>query len=237
MGQRALKRCQLRPGQTRRLYSPSAQQWQVTQTSGSWDQGETLCQQAFGGDYGFDVPNNGYDNRLLRNAKEALGFSSVWVNYSDLNDEDHWRPAGYPDITPPGGSGEVQWRKLRNDKGKCLDLEGRETANGTEIHQWSCHGADSQLWWQDPDGRIHNKSAPDKCIDAAGAGTSEGTRIVLWSCHDGPNQVWQRGASNSYRISNASHMALDIKDPFWGDGMRAHLWTYHGGKSKRWSWD
>ncbi|OZG75181.1 hypothetical protein BTA51_02000 [Hahella sp. CCB-MM4] len=218
-------------------YNATSGQWQVTQTSATWEYGAYMCQQEFGADFDFDVPKNGYDNRLLRNAKEALGFDRVWVNYADRDQEGNWLPGDFPLVTPPADSGEIQWRKLRNDKGKCLDLEDRATSNGTEIHQWSCHGADSQLWWQDQFGRIHNKSAPDKCVDVSGAGTSEGTRIHLWSCHDGANQVWLRGTSNSFRISNAPSMALDIKDPFWGNGMRAHLWTFHGGKSQRWSWD
>ncbi|ABC27095.1 protein containing QXW lectin repeats [Hahella chejuensis KCTC 2396] len=218
-------------------YSKTHDAWAVTQSNAIWEQGEFFCQQEFGGDYRFATPKNGYQNQLLQNAKAEQGYANVWLNYSDLAQEGVWAPGDQPAVTLPGDDGAVVWRKLRNDKGKCLDLEGRETHNGVEIHQWSCHGADSQLWWKDQYGMIHAKSAPDKCIDVSGADTEKGARIVLWNCHGGPNQVWLQGPSNSFRISNATNMALDIKDPFWGDGQRAHLWEYHGGKSQRWSWD
>ncbi len=212
-------------------------EWRVTQGSGNWQVGETTCEAEFGPGFQFSVPKNGYMNQLLVEAKAARGVDSAWLHYTDQGHEGDWRPVGQPQINPPTNGNPVVWRKLRNDQGKCLDLEGRKTADGTEIHQWRCHGADSQLWWQDEYGLIHNKSAPDKCVDVANAGTGKGARITLWSCHGGANQVWLRSVSNSFRISNAPGMALDIKDPLWGDGRRAHLWEFHGGKSQRWSWD
>ncbi|MCS5731668.1 RICIN domain-containing protein [Herbiconiux moechotypicola] len=30
--------------------------------------------------------------------------------------------------------------------GKCLDLVGGSTANGTQAHVWSCHAGASQKW-------------------------------------------------------------------------------------------
>lgn len=171
-------------------------------------------------------------------ARDLQGVSGdVWLHYADREVEGDWKPVGFPQLNPPGNDNVVVYRKLRNDKGKCLDLEGRKTSNGTEIHQWSCHGADSQLWYQDLAGAIHSKMDPSKCVDVSGAGTGKGTRIVLWSCHGGSNQIWRQDVSNTLRPAHASEMVLDIKDPFWGDGQPAHLWTFHGGKSQRWAWD
>lgn len=211
--------------------------WRISQQKSAWINGEPICQAEFGSAYHFEVPRRAPQNLdlIARRAQSGRAAESVYLNYDDQEQEANWLPNDYPALNPQANP--VVWRKLLNDKGKCLDLEGRKTNNGNEIHQWSCHGADSQLWWQDNQGRIHNKMAPQKCVDASGAGTSEGTRIVLWDCHDGANQKWLRGALNSFRISNAPGMALDIKDPFWGDGQPAHLWTFHGGKSQRWAWD
>jgi hypothetical protein len=211
--------------------------WRISQQKSAWINGEPICQAEFGSTYHFAVPRRAPENLDLieRRALSGRAGESVYLNYDDQEQEGNWLPNDYPALNPQANP--VVWRKLLNDKGKCLDLEGRKTNNGNEIHQWSCHGADSQLWWQDNQGRIHNKMAPQKCVDASGAGTREGTRIVLWDCHDGANQKWLRGALNSFRIGNAPGMALDIKDPFWGDGQPAHLWTFHGGKSQRWAWD
>ena len=135
--------------------------------------------------------------------------------------------------------GEVPvWRSLINGKGKCLDLEGRSTANGATIHHWSCHGADSQKWWQDAQGRIHSKANSNRCIDVAGGGGGNGTRIQLWDCNGGANQVWLRGAGNSLRPAHAPAKAMDIKDAWWGafDGQDAHLWDGQNSWGQSWSW-
>ena len=130
------------------------------------------------------------------------------------------------------------FRKLVNGKGKCLDVEGQSTSNGSAIHHWSCHGEDSQLWYMDPDGLLRNKMNPMKCADAEGGGTSKGTDIHLWDCHGGNNQrwVWQ---GSTLRISSNTSMALDIADAYWGawNGQDAHLWTYHGGWGQNWRWE
>ncbi|MDX5297483.1 MAG: RICIN domain-containing protein, partial [Gammaproteobacteria bacterium] len=211
--------------------NPTTREWRITLQQAAWRDGEQACRNEFGSTFRFEVPRNGYQNQKLVDAKAAAGVTHVWLNYTDLAEEGQWTPGNATAITPPGQPDQVVWRKLRNDHGRCLDLEGRNTANGTEIHQWSCHGADSQLWWQDSYGRLRNKSAPDKCADVSGAGTGKGTRVVLWSCHGGANQLWVRGTSNSFRPGHAPNMALDIKDPIWGNGQRAHLWEFHGGKS------
>lgn len=130
------------------------------------------------------------------------------------------------------------WRSLVNGKGKCLDLEGRSTANGAIVHHWGCHGADSQKWWQDAQGRIHSKANPNRCIDVSGAGTGNGTKIHLWDCHSGANQVWLRGAGNSLRPAHAPAKAMDIKDAWWGafDGQDTHLWDGQNSWGQSWSW-
>lgn len=130
------------------------------------------------------------------------------------------------------------WRSLVNGKGKCLDLENRSTANGAIVHHWSCHGADSQKWWQDAQGRIHSKANPNRCIDVSGAGTGNGSRVHLWDCHGGANQVWLRGAAGSLRPAHAPSKAMDIKDAWWGayDGQDTHLWDGQSSWGQTWNW-
>ncbi len=130
------------------------------------------------------------------------------------------------------------WKSLVNGKGKCLDLEGRNTNNGAIVHHWSCHGADTQKWWQDAQGRIHSKANPNRCIDVSGAGSGNGSKIHLWDCHSGANQVWLRGAGNSLRPAHAPNKAIDIKDAYWGafDGQDAHLWDGQNSWGQSWSW-
>jgi hypothetical protein len=131
-----------------------------------------------------------------------------------------------------------EYRRLKNGKGYCLDLEDEGTSNGTDVHQWSCQSDDYQKWYQDSLGRIHSKAARFKCVDVSGGGTGNGSDVHLWSCHTGNNQRWDRGASNSFRPKHSSGKALDIDGGnTWSyRGSDAHIWGYHGGKTQQWVW-
>ena len=77
--------------------------------------------------------------------------------------------------------------------GKCLDLDGGNTSNGGNIHQWSCDNDHSnQIFNLEQVGSFYQikHAASGKCLDAANAGTSNGTNVYLWSCHGGDNQLW-----------------------------------------------
>ena len=216
----------------------SSNNWSISSTSGTWSEGENKCTTE---GKTFAMPKNGYQNYLLSQAKSAAGVTRAWVNYSDIAQEGKWLPGDAPQLTLPTEDTTVVYRQLRNGKGKCLDLEGRSTDNGTPVHQWSCHSdpadIDSQLWYQDETGRLHSKLNPNSCIDASGSGTGEGTDLVLWDCHTSNNQKWTRATNNSLRPAHAPNMAMDISGGGNStDGSNSHLWTYHGGKTQMWYW-
>jgi hypothetical protein len=214
----------------------SNNQWQISSASGTWSEGNAVCASEFNGQ--FETPMNGYQNYLLTQVK---GNQSAWINYNDIAQEGQWQVGNVPSINLPSESTQVVYRQLRNGKGKCLDLEGRSTSVGTSIHQWSCHSdpadIDSQLWYQDEQGRLHSKLDPSRCIEAENSGTSEGTDLILSYCDNGANQQWQRSTNNSLRPAHAPHRAMDISGGGnSSDGSDSHLWTYHGGKTQMWYW-
>ncbi|MCL6735911.1 RICIN domain-containing protein, partial [Streptomyces neyagawaensis] len=73
--------------------------------------------------------------------------------------------------------------------GKCLDVSGGGTADGTRVVLWSCNGGTNQNWQAYPDGSLRNPQS-GKCLDVSGAGSSDGTLVHLWTCHGGANQKW-----------------------------------------------
>ncbi|GKQ41342.1 ricin-type beta-trefoil lectin domain protein [Streptomyces sp. A012304] len=114
--------------------------------------------------------------------------------------------------------------------GKCLDVKGAATADGTAAQIWACSGGANQLWSAYTDGTLRSMG---KCLDAAGGGTANGTKVQLWSCHGGSNQVWQP-YNGGYR-NLASGRCLDIPGFSTADGTQLHLWDCHGGSNQRWT--
>lgn len=133
--------------------------------------------------------------------------------------------------------------------GKCLDLSlvnGEDTVNGTNIHQWDCHGGDNQQWILTPldDGSYQIKSKySGKCIDLSltdGEDTVNGTNIHQWDWHGTDNQRWILTFLNdgSYQIkSKYSGKCLDLNLADGEDtvnGTNIHQWDWYGTDNQRW---
>ncbi|MDT7839691.1 ricin-type beta-trefoil lectin domain protein [Streptomyces justiciae] len=114
--------------------------------------------------------------------------------------------------------------------GKCMDVNGAGTANGTAVQTWSCGDSANQYWSAYTDGTLRSMG---KCLDAAGYGTANGTKVQLWACHGGANQVWQP-YNGSYR-NPASGRCLDVPGSSTADGAQLQLWDCHGGTNQKWT--
>ncbi|MFJ7068571.1 GDSL-type esterase/lipase family protein, partial [Streptomyces sp. NPDC101115] len=55
--------------------------------------------------------------------------------------------------------------------GKCMDVSGAGTADGTAVQTWSCGNGANQYWSAYTGGTLRSMG---KCLDAAGAGTANG---------------------------------------------------------------
>jgi lysophospholipase L1-like esterase len=114
--------------------------------------------------------------------------------------------------------------------GKCMDVNGAGTADGTAVQTWGCSDSANQFWSAYTDGTLRSMG---KCLDVAGAGTANGTKVQLWSCHGGANQVWQP-FNGGYR-NPVSGRCLDIPGASTADGTQLHLWDCHGGSNQKWT--
>jgi hypothetical protein len=79
--------------------------------------------------------------------------------------------------------------------GKCWDVPGSSTTNGTVLDQWSCHTAPNQQWQvKQVSGSVHQiiSAGNSKCADVSGASTADGAKIIQWPCGSGKtNQQWK----------------------------------------------
>src|SRR6266542_2544139 len=77
--------------------------------------------------------------------------------------------------------------------GKCIDVSGAGSADGTNIQQWTCNGTGAQSFrlenTADGNVRLVNTNS-NKCVAVAGSGTADGTNIHLWTCDGGNAQVF-----------------------------------------------
>jgi lysophospholipase L1-like esterase len=130
-------------------------------------------------------------------------------------------------ITPPAwADGQVR----SGIAGKCLDVSGGNSANGTAADIAACNGSAAQQWSAHSDGTLR---ALGECLDVAGRGTANGTRIVIWNCNGGSNQQWQ--AYNGRYRNPASGRCLDDPGSSVTDGTQLVLWDCNGGANQQWT--
>jgi alpha-L-fucosidase len=131
------------------------------------------------------------------------------------------RPPGSRPVTGPITSGIA---------GKCLDVDGGHTDNGTHVQLYDCNGTAAQVWTAYPGGGpIKNNG---KCLDIYN-GSGNGALMEIWDCHDGWNQQWQ--PQNNTLVNPSSGRCLD--DPAFSDvnGTQQELWDCNGGANQRWT--
>lgn len=114
--------------------------------------------------------------------------------------------------------------------GKCLEVAGGNTANGTAIQLGDCASVAAQNWTFQ-----NNKlGVLGKCLDLVTGGTANGTLAHLWDCHSGASQTWQRTSQSQFR-NPVSGKCLDLVGGATANGTRAHLWDCHSGSSQKWT--
>ncbi|MEJ3745650.1 RICIN domain-containing protein [Actinomycetes bacterium KLBMP 9797] len=120
--------------------------------------------------------------------------------------------------------------RLRSESaGRCLDVNGASSANGTQTQIWDCHSNANQQFTQ-------NGAALQvmgKCLDVP-ANAGAGTRTRIWDCSGGANQQWTLNGNGT--ISNAqSGLCLDVNGAGTANGTAVVLWSCHTGANQRWT--
>ncbi|MFD7389073.1 lectin [Streptomyces sp. NPDC059852] len=115
--------------------------------------------------------------------------------------------------------------------GKCLDVAGAATANGTAVQLYDCNGTGAQQWNVGSDGTIR---ALGKCLDVASAGTADGTRVQLWDCNGSGAQRWTVTAARDI-VNPQADKCLDVKGASSANGTPVQIWSCTGAAQQKWT--
>ncbi|MEU4052610.1 endo-1,4-beta-xylanase [Streptomyces olivaceus] len=127
---------------------------------------------------------------------------------------------------PPVESGQIKGV----GSGRCLDVPGTSTTDGTQLQLWDCHSGTNQQWTYTEAGEF--RVYGDKCLDAGGTGN--GTRVQIYSCWGGDNQKW-RLDSNGSVVGVQSGLCLDTVSGGTANGTLIQLYSCANGGSQSWS--
>ena len=115
--------------------------------------------------------------------------------------------------------------------GKCVDVAGASSANGTAVQLYDCNGSTAQQWTVGTDGTIR---ALGKCLDVTGQSTADGALLQLWDCGGTANQRWAATAARDI-VGAASNKCLDATGNSSANGTRLQIWTCTGAANQKWN--
>ncbi|WP_284742910.1 ricin-type beta-trefoil lectin domain protein [Amycolatopsis sp. RTGN1] len=115
--------------------------------------------------------------------------------------------------------------------GKCVDVAGASSANGTAVQLYDCNGSTAQQWTVGTDGTIR---ALGKCLDVTGQSTADGAQLQLWDCGGTANQRWAATAAKDL-VGSASNKCVDASGNSSANGTRLQIWTCTGAANQKWS--
>jgi lysophospholipase L1-like esterase len=127
---------------------------------------------------------------------------------------------------PAGGTGGTL---VSAASGRCLDIPGGNTTNGTQPIIWDCNGGANQRWTFSG----QTIQTLGKCLDAP-TGATPGVKAQLWDCTGGANQQWTLNTDGTVR-GVPSGLCLDVDHNRTANGTAVLLWTCTAAANQRWS--
>ncbi|HET6899695.1 MAG TPA: thaumatin family protein [Vicinamibacteria bacterium] len=117
--------------------------------------GSTIIQwpcgsQQFNQEFQFQPTDSGYYRVMVRQAAwlglDVTGGAGATGNGAKIQLWGVGTPAGTNQQWRPVALGNGFFRLVARHSGRCLDVPGQSTANGTQLQQWDCNGTVAQAW-------------------------------------------------------------------------------------------
>lgn len=133
--------------------------------------------------------------------------------------------------TQGGGGGGGATGQITGLAGKCVDVAGANSANGTAVQLWDCNGTNAQQWTVGTDGSIR---VLGKCLDVTSGSTANGAKIQLWDCNGSGAQQWNVTATRDI-VNPQANKCLDATGNSSANGTRLQIWSCTGAANQKWN--
>ncbi|XVQ89138.1 PQQ-dependent sugar dehydrogenase [Microbispora siamensis] len=104
--------------------------------------------------------------------------------------------------------------------GKCLDVRGASSADGTQVQIYTCNQTAAQTWTRSG----QTLRALGKCLDISGGSTADGAKIQIYTCNGTAAQNWASQSDGTLR-NPQSGKCLSVAGTGSADGTVVELRT------------
>ncbi|MDX6290967.1 MAG: hypothetical protein QOH50_42 [Kribbellaceae bacterium] len=115
--------------------------------------------------------------------------------------------------------------------GKCLDVAGANTADGTAVGIYDCNGTSAQSWTRNSDGTV---KALGKCLDVSAGSVADGAKVQLWTCNGSAAQQWTYSAGKDL-VNPQANKCLDVTGNNSANSTPVQIWTCTGAANQKWN--
>ena len=111
------------------------------------------------------------------------------------------------------------------NSGNCIDLNGGDTENETNIQLYHCNHTKTQKWIFDEDYSIRYASNRAKCLKLDNNDNSNGTNIQIYDCENSSSQRWFYDVNNRFiRLVSNPKKCIDNENGSYADHNNIQLW-------------
>ena len=135
-----------------------------------------------------------------------------------------------PTTSPPPSGGQ---QIVGNGSGRCVDITGFNTNDGTRLQLYNCTGGWNQRWSYTNNTFVNPQSG--KCVNVAGGGTANGTAVNLSTCNGSGAQRWQV-QSNGNIVNTSSGRCLDAVGRGTANGTLLQIYDCVAGGQSNQQW-
>ncbi|MDM4781396.1 MULTISPECIES: cellulase family glycosylhydrolase [unclassified Micromonospora] len=130
-------------------------------------------------------------------------------------------PSAALTVTTSGGGGGPTTTIIGQASGRCVDVSGGRTADGTVVQLWDCLNNPAQQWRRSGNTFVNPNSG--KCLDVSGGRTANGSVVQLWTCLNNGAQQWVVNSDGSV-VNPNSGKCLDAVEYGTTNGTRLQIW-------------
>ncbi|HZM75762.1 MAG TPA: RICIN domain-containing protein [Candidatus Limnocylindrales bacterium] len=138
-------------------------------------------------------------------------------------------PTTPPPSSPPAGGQQI----VGTGSGRCVDITGQATADGTRLQLFDCHSNWNQRWRYTNNTLVNPQSG--KCVNANGGGAANGTAVNLLTCNGSGAQRWTVQANGNI-VNTQSGRCLDAVGRGTANGTQLQIYDCVSGGQSNQQW-
>jgi hypothetical protein len=105
--------------------------------------------------------------------------------------------------------------------GKCMDVNGSGSGNGTRIQLYDCTGGNNQRFVYTAEGQLRPRHANTMCTDISGGSAGNLVNMHLWDCDGGASEKWAVGTDGRFRsVHNNQQYCMSVQSSGTANGTR-----------------